>query len=129
MRQDGETFSYYVEAVESFDSYGFMETSVSNTIEIRQRPQTYIPNAFCPRVGGVNSVFLPINSYVTMENYNMYIYSREGVVLFHTTDPQMGWNGGYNGNLMPSGCYVYKITYTYGIDREFEAVGTVTLIR
>lgn len=129
MRLEGETFSYYVEATENFDSYGFMETSRSNTIEIRQRPQTYIPNAFCPRTGGTNSVFMPINSYVTMEDYNMYIYSREGVLLFHTTDPHTGWNGGYNGNLMPTGCYIYKITYTYGIDREFEAVGTVTLIR
>lgn len=129
LRTEGEGFSYYVEASEAIDSYGFTEKSVSNTIILKQKPQTYIPNAFCPRVGGANSIFMPVNSYVTMENYNMYIYSREGVLLFHSTDPQKGWNGGYNGNLMPAGCYVYKITYTYGVDDEFEAVGTVTLVR
>lgn len=129
LRRDGEKFLYYVEAEETYDSYGYMEKSVSNVIELKQRPQTYIPNAFCPRVGGINSVFLPVNSYVTMENYHMYIYSREGVLLFHSTDPQVGWNGGYNGNLMPTGAYIYKITYTYGVDEEFEAVGTVTLVR
>ncbi len=129
LRTEGEAFSYYVEASEAIDNYGFAEKSISNTIILKQKPQTYIPNAFCPRVGGVNSIFMPINSYVTMENYNMYIYSRDGVLLFHSTDPQKGWNGGYNGNLMPAGCYVYKITYTYGVDDEFEAVGTVTLVR
>lgn len=129
LRKEGEGFSYYIEAEESADSYGFMEKSVSNTIVLKQLPQTYIPNAFCPRTGGANSVFLPIHSFVTMENYHMYIYSREGNLIFHTTDPYTGWNGGYNGNLMPTGCYVYKITYTYGSDGEYEAVGTVTLVR
>lgn len=129
MRKEGEGQSYYIEAEEVADSYGFMENSRSNTIVMNQLPQTYIPNAFCPRTGAVNSVFLPIHSFVTLENYNMYIYSREGQLVFHTTDPYLGWNGGYNGNLMPAGCYVYKITYTYGLDGEYEAVGTVTLIR
>lgn len=129
LRKEGEGQSYYIEAEETADSYGFMEKSRSNTIILKQLPQTYIPNAFCPRTGGVNSVFLPIHSFVTLENYNMYIYSREGQLVFHTTDPYLGWNGGYNGNLMPAGCYVYKITYTYGLDGEYEAVGTVTLIR
>lgn len=129
IRREGEGFSYFVEAEEIADSYGFMEKSRSNTVIVKQLPQTYIPNAFCPRTGGINSVFLPVNSYVTMENYNMYIYSREGVLLFHTTDPYTGWNGGYNGNLMPPACYIYRISYTYGADGEFEAVGTVTLVR
>ena len=59
----------------------------------------------------------------------MWIYSREGTLVFHTTDPNLGWNGGYNGDLMPTACYVYIISYTYGTDGEFEASGTVTLIR
>ena len=128
-RRDGENFTYFVEAEESAGDLGFMEKSRSNTIELKQLPQTYIPNAFCPRAGGQNSVFKPVNSYVTMENYNMWIYSREGTLVFHTTDPNLGWNGGYNGDLMPTACYVYIISYTYGTDGEFEASGTVTLIR
>lgn len=129
LRKEGEGMSYYVEAEEVFDEYGFMEKSVSNTIILKQLPISYIPNAFYPKEGGINSVFLPIHSFVTMENYNMYIYSREGNLVFHTRDPYEGWNGGYNGTLMPAGCYVYKISYTYGSDGEYEAVGTVTLIR
>ena len=64
-----------------------------------------------------------------MENYHMYIYSREGNLLFHSNYPDMGWDGTYNGKVLPMGCYVYKITYTYGSDGVYEAVGTVTLVR
>lgn len=129
LRREGEKFSYYVEAYEAMDAYGFMEKSRSNTVELRQLPVTYIPNAFCPDGGGKNRVFLPVNSFVTMENYHMYIYSREGNLLFHSNYPDMGWDGSCNGKILPGGCYIYKITYTYGADGVFEAVGTVTLVR
>ena len=129
LRCEGETFSYYVEALEMSDSYGFMEKSRSNTVELKQLPLTYIPNAFCPTRPTQNNVFLPVNSFVTMENYNMYIYSREGNLLFHSARPEVGWDGRYNGKILPGGCYIYKITYTYGTDGVYEAVGTVTLVR
>ncbi len=129
LRRAGECFSYYIEAVENMDEYGFMETSRSNTVELKQLPVTYVPNAFCPTTLGANRVFLPINSFVTMENYHLYIYSRDGMLLFHSTSPEIGWNGGYNGTLMPAGCYVYKIFYTYGDEGEYELTGTVTLVR
>lgn len=129
LRTVGEKFTYYVEASEGMDSYGFMEKSRSNVVEIKQLPLTYIPNAFCPAGAGKNRVFMPVNSFVTMENYHMYIYSREGNLLFHSNHPEVGWNGSYNGTVLPGGCYIYKITYTYGADGEFEAVGTVTLVR
>lgn len=129
LRCDGEKFSYYVEATETMDSYGFMESSRSNTVEIKQLPVTYIPNAFCPTRPTENNVFLPVNSFVTLSNYHMYIYSREGNLLFHSNHPEVGWNGRHNGKIMPGGCYIYKITYTYGADEVYEAVGTVTLVR
>ena len=129
LRTYGEKFAYYIEATEAMDSYGFLEKSRSNTVELKQLPLTYIPNAFCPTRPTENNVFLPVNSFVTMENYNMYIYSREGNLLFHSTHPEVGWNGRYNGKIMPGGCYIYKITYTYGSDGVYEAVGTVTLVR
>ena len=125
----GERFAYFVEATEVLDEYGFSEKSRSNTVEIKQLPVTYIPNAFCPTRPSENNVFLPVNSFVTMENYNMYIYSREGNLLFHSNQPNVGWNGRYNGTVLPGGCYIYKITYTYGSDGVYEAVGTVTLVR
>lgn len=129
LRREGEKFSYYVEAYEAMDAYGFMEKSRSNTVELKQLPVTFIPNAFCPTHPTMNNVFLPVNSFVTLENYHMYIYNREGNLLFHSNYPDMGWDGTYNGKILPMGCYVYKITYTYGSDGVYEAVGTVTLVR
>jgi gliding motility-associated-like protein len=129
LREMGEKFSYFVVGEEFPDEYGFMEESVSNTVVVEQRPLTYIPNAFCPRIGCINQVFKPVHSYVSMSNYHMYIFSREGKQLFHTTDPNEGWDGKLNGTVLPGACYIYRITYTYGTDGEFEAVGTVTLVR
>ena len=129
LRRSGEGFSYYVEAEEMLDEYGFSEISRSNTVVLNQLPLTYVPNAFAPSGSMENAIFLPVHSFVTMYNYHLYVYGRDGILLFHTTNPNMGWNGGYNGNLMPAGCYVYKITYSYGTDGLYEKVGTVTLIR
>lgn len=121
-------FAYFVEAQEGVNPYNLAERSRSNTIELEQKPQTFIPNAFAPWREGPNAVFLPVHSFVSAENYHMHIYSREGMLLFHTQDPQTGWSGIYNGKLLPSGVYVYKIVYTYH-ELEYEYVGTVTLVR
>lgn len=129
LRSYGETLAYYIEASEAMDEYGFAEKSRSNTVLVKQLPVTYIPNAFCPAGLGPNRVFMPVNSFVTLENYNLYIYSREGNLLFHSTHPEVGWNGRLNGNILPGGCYIYKVTYTFGTDEVYEKVGTVTLVR
>lgn len=129
LRTSGEKFSYYVEAQENMNAYGLNEKSVSNTFTLKQLPITYIPNAFCPGDRGGNTVFLPVHSFVTTENYNFYIYSRDGYLLFHTTNPNEGWDGIYNGKIMPLGVYIYKITYIYNDEVPVELVGTVTAVR
>ncbi len=129
LRTEGEKFSYYVEADENMNAYGMNEKSRSNVLVLNQLPTSYIPNAFCPGDRGENTVFLPVHSFVTTQNYNFYIYSREGYLLFHTTDPNMGWNGTYKGIIMPMGVYIYKITYIYDDEVPVELVGTVTLIQ
>lgn len=129
LRAEWEAFSYYVEAEENMDDYGFNEKSISNTLILKQLPTTYLPNAFCPGDRGVNTVFLPIHSFVTMAHYDFYIYSREGCQVFHTRNPNEGWDGSCNGSNLPMGVYVYKITYTYQDNIPMELVGTVTLVR
>ena len=53
--------------------------------------------------------------------------------------PVEGWDGTFEGNLMPQGNYIWKITATFVDDTpwtgsdigqgEFKTMGTVTLIR
>lgn len=99
-----------------------------------------LPNAFTPNVNGstggsgepgagsFNDVFLPITKGV--EEFVMQIFDRWGNLIFESRDKNVGWDGYHrNGNLMPSGVYVYKLTLRLSDGQRTTKVGDVTLIR
>jgi gliding motility-associated-like protein len=110
------------------DEYGFNDISLSNQVMVQQMPNTYIPNAFTPQ-GEVNNVFLPANTFVSGEQYNLRIYARTGELIFLSRDPNIGWDGTARGKPCPTGVYIYKLTYSRPDGTLFEKTGTVTLIR
>ena len=63
----------------------------------------------------------------------MYIYDRWGNLMFvnenfSPNDPNQGWDGTYNDNLVEQGVYVY--VFKYVIDgREVIEAGDITLLR
>lgn len=123
---EGSVFTYSVVAQEADNEYGFADQSRSNSIQLVQSPTIYVPNAFSP--GGVNPVFLPISTFMPTEDYYLSVFGRNGQVIFHTTDPNEGWDGKWKGEEMPIGVYIYKIKYLYE-GQYFEKSGTVTLIK
>lgn len=93
-----------------------------------RRISLYFPNAFTPGQPP-NDCFLPILHGLL--EYELWIYDRRGALLFHTTDPNLPWDGTYHGSPCSSGTYVYKCRYR---DREtpagFQSLsGTITLLR
>ncbi len=52
----------------------------------------YIPNTFTPNSDGINEVFRPV-FYCEMDNYEMKIFNRFGMVVFSSNNPEEGWNG------------------------------------
>ena len=124
----GADFAYYIEAVSNPDAEGNADTSRSNTLILKQLPKNYMPNAFSPDAGS-NRVFMPVNSYMDIKTYGFAIYSRHGQLIFHTTDPNKGWDGTYEGKPAPMGVYVYYITYEFPNGEVLKQPGTVTLIR
>lgn len=125
--EGGSKFKYYVAAQPTTDEYGFDDVSFSNEVMLQQMPNTYIPNAFSPRLS-FNNVFMPVNTFVSSENYTFAIYSRFGDLIFMTRDPNEGWDGTVNGNRAPFGVYVYKLTYMMPDRSLYEKTGTVTLV-
>lgn len=128
MFESGSKFTYYIEAKESTNRYGFEETSHSNHITIIQPPTLYIPNAFRPMAGS-NKVFKPTNSFVSIEHYKFMIFTRTGECIFLTTNPQEGWDGRIEGVIAPMNVYVYYIEYQVPDGTIMERTGTVTLIK
>ena len=124
----GGEFSYYVEAMSNPDDDGNADTSRSNTLILKQLPKNFMPNAFNPAIG-FNQVFMPVNSYIDIKTYVFAIYSRNGQLVFHTTDPNKGWDGTLDGKPAPLGVYVYYVTYEFPNGEVLKRPGTVTLIR
>lgn len=120
-------FSYYVKAIETRDSYGFVDTSVSNIAGAYQDPRVYIPNAFSPL--GKNKIFIPVGVFVDVTGYELDIFDRLGQQVFGTNDYTQGWNGTYGGKVCMEGVFVYRLTYTSSKGEYFERKGTVTLLK
>jgi gliding motility-associated-like protein len=114
-------------------------------ISAKQGGQTKIPNAFTPNPGGpsgglngggsgsggagsFNDVFLPIVKGV--EEFNMQIFDRWGNLIFESNSSNQGWDGyDRNGNILPSGVYIYKLTLRLSDGQRTTQLGDITMIR
>lgn len=123
-------FCYYVEAdftIEYPDGLTESLTSASNRICVDQLPIIYVPTAMIPE--GKNNEFRPVVSFEEPGSYRMTIYNRWGQQIFETTDIADGWNGRFNGEIVPQGVYTYLITMTAINGNLIERKGTVMVIR
>jgi hypothetical protein len=51
-------------------------------------------------------------------------------LIFESYDYQVGWDGTYHGKLAMNGAYTWTITFKdLYVDKRYELVGTVTLMR
>jgi len=90
--------------------------------------QLLLPTAFTPNSDRVNDTYFISNSYI-IENLSFFqILDRGGNSLFETTDPNQRWDGVYQGTLMPSGSYIYKVVYTCS-GEEYSKIGSFNIIR
>ena len=89
------------------------------------RVAVFAPNAFTPGCIDNNRFILVTHGVIDGE---LFIYNREGFLVYQTTDfENIGWDGGNN----PQGCYVWRFNY-HAIDFPHSLkseVGTVLLIR
>ena len=117
-----------------------------------------MPNAFCPTCpvdpnnprSPLNLTFLPAG--VNLSVYHLQVFDQIGHLLFETKSldivkdpingkgrPDEGWDGTFNGVLMPQGTYMWKISAIFndgviwtgsnnGINQS-STMGTITLIR
>jgi gliding motility-associated-like protein len=104
----------------------------------------FVPNAMSPDSDGEEKYFLPKGS--GLESYNLQIFDRWGNKLWETdkldadtASPVEGWDGTYNGELVPAGVYVWRIdaTFANGIVWRGQSLngensgnsGTITILR
>lgn len=87
-----------------------------------------IPNAFTPNNDGHNDIF-KIQNFTSQRLVEFKIFNRWGTILFHNTDPNIGWDGTYRNKPQQMGVYGYVIRIAYPNKVVETYKGTVTLIR
>ena len=100
---------YYV-VLSVSDQYGCTDT-VGGEIIIRDIFTIYLPNTFTPNENDLNDRYIIIGNNIDPSYFEMRIFNRWGKELFYTTDINQGWNGNFNGEPVPEGVYVVKVSF------------------
>ena len=120
---------YHIEGVEGLNAYNFAEVSRSNDFCFLYQPLIFIPNAFTP--DGLNPIFKPILTNVSLKNYSLKIINRWGQVIFESTNPDVGWNGviSSSGEQATNDLFIYFISLEDQFEKNYIRQGTITMIR
>ena len=96
---------YAVTAVDSFGN----ESKFSKKVCIDVCKDYVLPNIFTPNGDGVNDKFRP-GPFRFVEKVDIKIFNRWGMLVFHTTDPEINWDGKIMGTnqLVSEGVYYYS---------------------
>jgi len=108
--------------------HGCVDTT-TNCIVINPIFELYIPSAFSPNGDGKNDVFMARGNDV--KTFEMYIFDRWGMQLFHSTDINIGWDGTVKsgGSICQQDTYVYMIKATDSKNKDHSYTGSVNLIK
>jgi gliding motility-associated-like protein len=117
----------YIYVVKANSVESSLPQAVSNTITITKNPNLFYPTAFTPNGDNLNDIFTVYGQYIV--DFEMNIFNRWGELLYTTTILDKGWDGYYNGNLMPEGTYAFIANITDKTGRTFKKSGSVVLLR
>jgi gliding motility-associated-like protein len=114
------------------DEYGCLrfdtiQVQTIDPIELAAR----VPNVFTPNNDGINDKFQVMA--LGIDQFRMEVYNRWGQMMYETSNPNMGWNGGVDNSAdkVPDGTYFYIITFKDHCTTEplTTEKGHVTLLR
>jgi gliding motility-associated-like protein len=88
----------------------------------------FVPRSFTPNNDGINDNLYPYLSGIKEFKY-FKVYNRFGKMVFETTNPDMGWNGSFNGTQQPMGIYLWFSIGTTLDGTLVENKGQTLLIR
>lgn len=110
----------------TIDQFGCQSEYVMQ-LEVTDEYKVIVPNAFTPN-GVKNQYFKPEHRGIA--DLQFYVFNTWGELIYHSGDLQdQGWDGTLNGQNVPNGNYVYKVTYQTRSGGIFELSGVFILIR
>ena len=103
----GEPGDYPVTLIVS-NAYGCLDT-VTKLVSVVNDVILYAPNTFTPDDDEFNQVWNIHISGIDSYDFDLYIYNRWGEVIWESHDPSVGWDGTFNGKVVPAGAYTWFI--------------------
>jgi gliding motility-associated-like protein len=117
-----QTGTYYVTVTQS-------ACEASDTIRVSPGDcDVYIPSAFTPNNDNVNETFGVID-YANVQYFSMQIFSKWGELIFTSNDITQKWDGTFKRKKMPTGGYLWMLTYVNSRGKKIYEQGMVLLIR
>ena len=110
------------------DPNGCMGTDSISVYQKNCMQGAYIPTAFTPNNDGLNDVFRAL-VFGKVKSFKLQVFSREGQLIFQTTDPLKGWDGVYKGMSNSTTTVVWQCFYQLENRQPEYQKGTVTIIR
>jgi gliding motility-associated-like protein len=112
--------------------------SLPDRVEVRGKGHIEFPNAFTPSPSGPsdgywdpestdNDIFHPVGEGI--KEYTLEVFNKWGERLFISNDFRVGWDGYFEGELMPQDVYIWKVEGRFYNGKSFEKMGDVTLLR
>lgn len=81
----------------------------------------YVPNAFTPNNDALNDIFTVYGKEIAF--FDMQIFDRWGNSIYHTQDPNSGWDGTYN--TVPAGIGIYSVLIEYSFTNASHEIKTM----
>lgn len=90
----------------------------------------YAPNTFTPDDDEFNQTWNFVISGIDFNNLELNIYNRWGELIWENHDASVGWDGTYQGRIVPVGTYIWTLDVkeVYS-DRKLRFKGHITLLR
>ncbi|MCS7005711.1 MAG: gliding motility-associated C-terminal domain-containing protein [Cytophagales bacterium] len=110
------------------NKYGCHRRETIKVVELCET-QTWFPSAFFPESSiDEHQTFKPIKT--ALKNYQLIIFNRWGEIIFSTSNPKEGWDGTYNGVLLPEGTYIFHAYWQSEQTNKLQYIqGSVFLVR
>jgi len=109
---------------------GCMDTTCKEVI-IKHNIMFYAPSAFTPDGDGLNDLFSVKGIGFNTDEFQCYIFSRWGEVIFHSDDINFSWDGTVKDskNIAPEGVYTWAV-FVKDFNGEMKKYfGTVTILK
>ena len=132
-------FDNYTVTFKAYNEYGCADSVILHNAFAGSRSYIEFPNAFIPNQNGPSGgsysqngtesaqVFHPVSFGVI--DYQLKIFSRRGILIFESSDIDVGWDGYFNGQLCEPGVYIWQVSGKYRTGESFSKRGDITLLR